>query len=224
MTKRLILFIQMLLLINALVLGQRNLSSGEILHYWKSSHNKMNEDSNMIVNSTSQLNVSLHRFIDSLEAKGIDSLIIFSTDLPGYSSLSKCDTGIFPMTTFIIWDQNGINKIRKIRGACLSDIKCPQLHLFDFYKDNYSELKSDFSMPVIYSAKMIENNTISYSWSDIDHQPMYSFYYKIGKIGKALHFTENEITNKESLFLNYNLKLATYHWWQMVKKAISEID
>ena len=79
-------------------------------------------DSVGIVNSDSALNVKLSKLVDSFQTNNIDTLLIFSTAYPGYISSSKCNTGMFPTTTFIIWNKDKVTYIKKLKGNCLSEI------------------------------------------------------------------------------------------------------
>lgn len=207
------------------VSGQRNLSKEEILKFWNSSSDNNIIDSSTVVNSDSSLNVQLLKFIDSLHSQKNDSIIVFSTSYPGYLSNSKCDTGMFPITTFIIWDKDGKTYIRSMQGSCVSDVneKLP-LHLFDFYKRNYNKMKSESFMPAILGGQVNKKGTIIYSKGSVDHEPCYSFYYRIGNVSNSFHFRESYIDDKESLFQKYNLNLAIYQWWLSVKNRLDEIQ
>ena len=208
------------------VCGQRNLTKDEILKYWNSPSEKNIRDSTSIVNSDSSLNARLLKFVDSLNSNNVDSVLVFSTAYPGYSSSSKCDTGIlFPITTYIIWNSNGVTNIRKIKGNCMSDVVTKSsLHLFDFYNENFEKLSSEIFMPVIFSGKINKDKTISYSGSWVDHEPCYSFYYKVDNFNRSFHFSESYIENKESLFHDFNLDLAAYHWWLTIKKELKKFE
>lgn len=205
--------------------GQKSLTKEEILKYWNSPSERQTRDSIAIVNSDSALNVRLSKLVDSLQANNIDTLLIFSTAYPGYISSSKCDTGMFPITTFIIWNKDKVTYIKKLKGNCLSEItKISSSHLFDLYSTNSQKLQSEFFMPVILGGQLNKDKTTTYSMSWIDHEPNYSFYYKIGQHSKSFHFCQSYLDNKESLFRDYNLSLSAYKWWQQVKKATDKID
>jgi hypothetical protein len=213
------------LLISSQIFGQRELTKEEIFKYWNLTSGKNSPDANKIVNSSNKLNVYLTELIDSLQAKKIDSVIIFSTALPGYSSLSKCDSGMFPVTAFILWNKENATDIKKIKNNCTTDIKSYSLiDLFGFYDKNRQKIESEVFMPVILSGQMNKDKTVSYTWSSVDHEPVYSFYYKIGNHKKVFHFTQSDIENKKSLFHEDNLGLAAYHWWQLIKQEIDKID
>ncbi len=212
-------------LINSYAFSQQKLTKDEIIKDWNLSSGSQTKDSSIIVNSDSVLNVRLTKLIDSLQANNIDSLIVFSTALPGYISISKCDTGMFPITSFIIWTKDNISHIKKIKGNCLSEINKDSLtYLFDFYGKNYKKIESEFFMPVIFGGQMNKDKTVSYSMSWVDHEPNYSFYYKIGVHSKSFQFCQSYLDNKKSLFHSYNLNLSAYRWWQQIKQVIDKID
>jgi len=205
--------------------GQRSLTKEEILKNWNSPSERQTRDSISIVNSDSALNVRLSTLIDSLQSNNIDSVIVFSTAYPGYISSSKCDTGMFPIKTFIIWVKDKVTYLKKIKGQCLSEISTSSsLHFFDFYNNHSEELQSEYFMPVVLGGQLNKDKTMSYSMSWIDHEPNYSFYYKIGRHSRSFHFCQSYLDNKESLFKSYNLSLSAYKWWQQVKKATEKID
>jgi len=217
--------IALLFLTNNYAFGQRSLTKEEILNYWNLPSEKQTRDPIAIVNSDSAMNVRLSKFVDSLQANNIDSVIVFSTAYPGYISSSRCDTGMFPITTFIIWNKDKVTYIKKLKGNCLSEVTISSsAHLFDFYSNNSPKLQSEFFMPVILGGQLNKDKTISYSMSWIDHELNYSFYYKIGQHHKSFHFCQSYLNNKESLFKDYNLSLSVYKWWQQVKQATDKID
>jgi hypothetical protein len=214
-----------LLLTNGFVYGQKTLTKEEILRYWNVPSDKRIKDSASIVDSDSTLNICLSNIVDSLQANDVDSILVFSTAYPGYFSRSSCDTGIFPITTFVIWTKDGGTYLKKLKGACLSDvIRGSSLSLFEFYSGNYQKLKSGNFMPVILGGQINKDKTISYSMSWIDHEPNYSFYYRIGNDSRSFHFCESYIENRKSMFRDYNLTLAAYHWWKILKKETDKID
>ena len=203
--------------------GQRNLTKDEILKYWNLPSDKR-KDSNIVVDSDSALNVRLINLVDSLQESKVDSLIIFSTAYPGYVSTSKCDTGMFPITSFVIWNKDGLTHIRKLQGKCISEITKNSLHLFDLFDNKRQKLESEIFMPVIFCGQMNKDGTVSYSYSWIDHEPNYSFYYNIDGNSNSFHFCQSYLENKKSLFWNYNLSLSAYHWWKQVKNEIDLVD
>ena len=223
--KILVLAILLLFLTTVHLYGQRSLTKDEILKHWSLPSDEQIRDSIGIVDSDSTLNVRLVELVDSLQTKKIDSVIIYSIAYPGYFSMSKCDTEIFPITTFVIWNNGGVTYIRKLQGNCLSEItKDSSSHLFDFYNDNYQKLKSESFMPVILSGRINKDKTVSYAMSWSSDEPKYSFYYKIGNNSKSYHFCQSYLDNKESLFHDYNLTLSAYHWWQLVKLGTDKLD
>lgn len=207
------------------VFGQTKMTKNEILKNWNLPSNNHAIEPNVIVNSDSILNVYLTKIVDTLQLAKVDRLIIFSTALPGYISTSKCDTGIFPITSFVLWNKDEITHIRKVRGNCSSEISKDSLqYLFNFYEKNHLKIESEFFMPVILAGQMNRDKTVSYSMRWVDHEPNYSFFYKIGKYYKSFQFCQSYFDNKESLFHDYNLHLSAYHWWRLVKQEIDKVE
>src|ERR1700729_3593322 len=152
-----------LLLTNSCLLGQKSLSKAEILKHWIHDTSKEKRGSSWIDHPDSMLNVRLTALVDSLNQSKIDSILIFSTAWPGYISTSKCDTGIFPITTFVIWNDRGLTSIRKIRGQCRSEmVKDSRLQLFDSYAEHQQKLDSEIFVPVITSGQINKNKTVTY--------------------------------------------------------------
>jgi hypothetical protein len=224
MMKMAITIVITLLLTKAYSQKPKYLTKDEVLRYWNLPSHKKQKDTR-IVNSGSALNRQLIKFVDSLQLNNLDSVIIFSTAYPGYSSVSKCDTGMFPVTTFIIWNKHGETFIRKMRGACSSGVsKSTLMHLFSFYAGSRAKLKSESFMPVIFNAYINKDKTLTYTETGVDHEPNYSFFYKIGKDSRSFHFCESFLEDKQSIFHDYNLSLKVYAWWMIVKKELDKLD
>lgn len=212
-------------LISNNIWSQKNLTKNEIIAYWNTSYNKINPDSITIVHSSSTLNAFLLKLVDSLRSNNIDSVIIFSTAYPGYTSTSKCDFGMFPITTFVIWNKNSLTNIIKLEGSCFFEVtKFSSLHFFDYYGNIKDKIKSENIMPVIFGGQINKNKTITYSMSAIDHEPKYSFYYSIGSDCRSYQFCESYLADKKSLFHYYNSNLAVYHWWNLIKEELDKQD
>lgn len=217
-------FIALLFLTNNCVSGQRSLTKDEIMEYWK-AHSGRVGDSSEIVNSDSGLNVYLSKLVDSFQVNNIDSLLIISTAYPGHMRTSKCDTGIFPITTFILWNKNKITHIKKLDGKCSSErtINTP-VQLFDFYNEHSQQLQVEFFIPVVLGGQISKDSTTSYSMILIAHEPSYTFYYKIGQDSKSFQFCQSYLDDKRNLFIDHNLSLAAYTWWQLVKNVTDNIE
>jgi hypothetical protein len=200
--------------------GQQKLTKEEILKTWKGWGNEQ-YSRNQITNADSILNVFLTKLSDSLEAEKVDSIIIFSTALPGYYSQSSCDTGMI-VTSFAIWTKNGSTRIRQMQGVCTSEILNDTLNLFDYFENKRDTLDSEIFMPVILSAEKKRYGTISFQATSIDHEPNYSFYFNINGYKKSFHFCESFLENDKGLFMQHNRSLLAYRWWQNIKNKVEK--
>jgi hypothetical protein len=204
--------------------GKRYLTKEEVLKYWSLPRQEGPVDS-IVVSFDSALNLSVIKFIDSLQLNKIDSVIIFSTSWPGYVSASRCDTGLYPITTFIIWNKSGETFIKKFTGSCSLDVTMgTSLKLFSFYANSKTELRSEFFMPVIFDACLNSDKTLSYTMSTVSHEPDYFFFYKIGTDCRSFKFSESYLENKQSMFYDHNLSLKAYAWWKEVGKVVNQLD
>jgi hypothetical protein len=102
--------------------------------------------------------------------------------------------------------------------------KGTSLNLFSFYANNQVKLKSEFFMPVIFSASLNSDKTISYTISNVSHEPNYFFFYKIGNDCRSFEFCESFLANKQSMFYDHNLALKAYAWWNEVKDVLDRFD
>lgn len=217
-----IAFITVFIILGFPAFCQKNLTKEEILKYWRPFRDK---DSTAIVNSSKTLNVQLRKLVDSLVDEKIDSIIIVSEALVGYASNSKCDFGMFPITTYVLWNKDNTTQIKKIENTCTSEIKKDSiLDLFGFYNNNKKKIESEVFMPVILDAKMNKDQTFTYTMSTIDHEPVYSFFYKTGNHERVFFFSESILENKKNLFHDHNLNLAAYRWWQLIQEEIEKPD
>ncbi|OQP47497.1 hypothetical protein A4H97_08380 [Niastella yeongjuensis] len=213
-----------LLIIVGYAQEKKPLTPQEALKYWRPPSWQKPTDS-LIVDGSEAYNLHLNKFIDSLRIDGVDSVIVFSTQYIGYSSMNECDTGGSPIKTFIIWNKGGATSIRKIQGRCSIDVsRTSSEDLFGLYANNQAKLRKEYFMPVISKAWLNKYKTMDFLISWVDHEPNYSFFYKVGKDSRCLRFNESFLEDEQSMFHNYNLALKTYAWWKMVKKEVGQKD
>lgn len=162
------------------------------------------------------LNTYLIKLSDSLEAEEIDSIIVFSTALPGSSSHSNCDTGML-VISFAIWTKDSRTHIRQVRGVWTPEIINDTLHLFDYFQNKRDTLESEIFMPVILSAQRNRDSSITFWENSIAHEPNYSFYFKIHEYKKSFHFCESFLESDEGLFKHHNLSLLVHRRRQSIK-------
>jgi hypothetical protein len=209
-----------LLLVGGYAQEKRLLTPAETLKYWRLPSWQQPTDS-LVVDGDSVYNLRLNTLIDSLRLNNIDSVIVYSTQYIGYVSMNTCDTGGSPIVTYIIWNKRGTTFIKMIQGRCSVDVsKASSVNLFSAYANNQTKLRSEYFMPVISKAWLNKNQRVSYLLSMPEHEPNYSFFYKVGKDSRCFRFSKSYLEDKESMFHNYNLALKAYAWWKMVKKEV----
>jgi len=204
--------------------GQKNLSKDEVLKYWIKTEKQSDNSSLINTGFDKVLDCKINSFLDSLRNKNVDSLIVYSSAYPGYSGYNKCDSGLFPMYTFIIWKIADETIIQKLQGGCNFNIaKLKSNELFEYFETNRTRLNKEFFIPVILGGEIDVNQKVSFSITFLDHEPNYCIFYSIGKDNKIVKFTESDIENKSSLFVEHNLKLAAFKWWKIIKKYTTDI-
>lgn len=211
-----------ILLANGYGQEKHYLTQKEVLKYWRFPSWQKPTDS-LVVDASPAYNLRLNNFIDSLSLNNVDSVIVFSTVYVGYISNDACDLGSSPVTSFVIWNKGGKTSVRMIRGSCPAEVaRVPSVNLFSFYGGNQTEMRSEFFMPVVFNATLNKYNKMDYMMSMAEHEPNYSFFYKIGKDSRCFRFSESYLEDRQSMFLDYNLALKAYAWWKMVKKEVGE--
>lgn len=204
--------------------GQQKLTKEQILKYWLKSEKPLTNDILINTRFDNNLDHKINKFIDSIKNKNIDSIIVYSSAYPGYDVNSKCKSGFFPIYTYIIWKIFGETKIQKIEGNCNFNVaQLNSTEMFDFYETNHMRLKGEFFMPVILGGqKDKKKQTVSYSFTSIDHEPSYCIFYSIDANHRTLKFSESEIQDKKSLFYEHNQKLVAIEWWKIIKKYTTD--
>ena len=113
----------------------------------------------------------------------------------------------------------------KLKGHCLSKIsEASSKNLFCFYNTNSEKIKSELFHQVILDGHINETKHVALTMEFVDHEPKYSFYYNITSDRRSFHFTQSDLDNKEGLFHDYNLGLASYTWWQIVSKELEKFE
>lgn len=214
-------FIAGLLLVNSDAHAQKELTKEEIIQYWKVD-SAAYKRSLAIVNSDSIVNAGMVSFIDSLQSKGIDSVIVYSISYIGSVMELNCYAGIFPTDVFVVWKKMAVTYCKQFKGCYLSEIvKGEGTDLFDFYAAHRQKLATERFMPVIMGAR-VEGDKRVFIHHYISHEECYSFFYKKGDERRSFHFSRSMIEDKQSLFYQDNLDLAAYEWWKMMGKEIGK--
>jgi len=219
------LFILSTFLFAAIASGQKKLTKEEILKYWTKhkSENLKGKDVFQVIGSDTILYSRTLKLIDSLHHLGIDSVIIYTVAYPGYNGSDKCQTGSYPINTFVIWKSINQTYSQRLEGKCNSNPnKIDSASIFDYYDKNFTTITSECFMPIIFGAELSGNKNVKYSMSFINHEPNYSIIYKDGNAFKEIEFSESEMENKKSLFHDHNLSLKSYTWWEIIKRDLKQ--
>ena len=219
-----VILIPIFLLVTLFASGQRNLTKEEILQDYKTSHFKkqLSKDSIKLTWSD-ELNMKINYHIDSLKKSGVDSLIVYSVSYPGYAFKIDSCTSKYGTSAYLIWKRQGKVTIEKFTGQCYSVLDNDKSQgIFTFYDTHHSQLNEEIFMPIIYNGQTNDKNGITYTASMSFHEPKYSLYYDINTSYNLLTFGESELEDKKSLFYNYNLDLAAFHWWTLITKQVKQ--
>lgn len=202
--------------------GQIPLTKEEIYNYYNSPREKYRK-ANEVVKIDSSLNRRLLQQIDSLQKKGIDSFIVYSTAFVGYASASNCDTGLFPIETYLIWCKNDVSHAVHIAGRCQSSsVILTAKRLFEFHLQYKERLRSEIFTPVITSGMTLGDSLFKFTMKTVSHEPCYSFYYRIGGESRSFYFTKSDIEDTSNIFHKDNLQLVAYSWWKAVKEELDK--
>jgi len=223
-TKATAIFVVLFLSACIAVSAQRNLTPEEIIQYHKTSkiEKRVSKDSTKLTWSD-ELNIKLYNRIAILKSSGIDSLIVYSVSYPGYAYRIDSCTSRYSTSAYLLWKSHGTVTIEKFKGACefIIDNK-KAADIFSFYDTNYTQLKDEIFMPVIFSGQISDSNKITYQVSLVFHEAKYSLYYDIGASYNSFTFGQSELADKKSMFYNYNLDLAAYHWWKLISEQVTK--
>jgi hypothetical protein len=219
-----VILIPFFLLVSLIASGQRNLTKEEILQDYKTTHFKKHLSKDSIkLTWSDELNTKIIYHIDSLKKAGVDSLIVYSVSYPGYAFRIDSCASKYGTSAYLIWKRQGKVLIEKFKGKCYSVFDNDKSQdIFTFYDTHHSQLNEEIIMPIIYSGQTSDKNGITYTTSMSFHEPKYSLYYDINTSYNSLTFGESELEDKKSLFYNYNLNLAVFHWWTLITKQVKQ--
>lgn len=207
-----------------IVNAQANLTKEEVLLLWNSTDNKT-DTAKDVRNYTFDVKSDkrIISFMDSLNNRGIDSIIIYSIAYPGYISINPCIDYSYPVYTYLLWMTGKEINIKAIKGKCESFITTlDSFYIFDVYRSNEALIAKETVMPVIFSAQRTKDDRIIYSIGSIDHEPKYSIFFLFGKNAKTVNFTQDDMLNKKSMFHLYNQGLKTIQVWKLIRKIVGD--
>lgn len=209
----------------AIVSGQKKLTKEEILTYWTANKSENSKGKDVLQHTggdTILYSLTL-TVIDSLHRLGIDSVIVYTVAYPGYSGSGKCQTGSYPVHSSVIWKSNKQTFAQRLEGKCHSTpYKIDSDSIFDYYNKNLTTITSEYFMPIILDAELSDDKIVKYTLIYSNHEPNYSILYKDGTAFKEIKFSKSEVEDKKSLFLDHNLKLKSYSWWEIIKRDLKQ--
>ncbi len=225
--KQKVLLISILLGVVLNSTAQKQLTKQEIIDDWCSSKEKRyNKKDSINISFNPEVNKKITQLLDSLDQSNIDSILIYSKSYPGAHILNKpCFTTPYPEYIYIIWKTKGELNFKTISGDCIkSAVLLKSSEIFNYLSANKEGIFNTCIMPVIFSAQRVNNKSITYSLSTIDHEPNYLLGFKIGKNYNELNFAESFLENENSLFSKYNLSLKSIHLWNLIEAEIGKFD
>ena len=195
-----------LVLTSGTLFGQRQLTKDEILKTWTAFQKPTDKDSLFRFDIHARTRATL----DKLLINGVDTLVVYSVSYPGYSQwdADSCST-MYPVDSYFFWRRQGKYFVKKVENNCERGQSTTNDKVIKFTLDNFSKMTDEFFMSVTYGA-VADGDKIRISGSTIDHEPNYEILLQLGDKFKYLSFTENEMTDKKSLFYDYNHNLTSY--------------
>jgi hypothetical protein len=206
--------------------GQKKMSRDEIMDYFSKFEigESLENDSTKIIRFNNDLENLVENIIDSLKNSNCDTIIVYSVSYPGYFHSNDCVNMLYPIDIYIIWKQVDTSYFKKIKNGCdLGVKKTNSTIIFDFYLDNYVEIKNDKIMPIIYNAYLIDDRTMNFSCSSVSHELTYSLNFIVGNKFDQKEFDTSEIMDKKSLFYGHNFNLKTFSCYLLIDNIIKEI-
>jgi hypothetical protein len=203
------------------VLAQHKVSKNEILNEYRINRRKPDLDSIF----RWEIHSTVRTVLDSLIKTNVDTLLVCSFSFPGYGNLGKTDScsTLYPTNSYFFWKKGGKYSYKGIDGTCQSQIKQNDGKVIKFVLDNYGMLKDEFFIGTVLGAER-NGKQIRIKEFFINHEPKYSILMIIRDQFNYLEFTENALTNKASLFLDYNKGLNSYKLFELIKTQLGTIE
>jgi hypothetical protein len=207
--------------------AQKILNEQEIFNEWLSQEGvlKISKQQGFIdfINFDTSLNMKIYTALENLHQLQIDTLGFFISAYPGFIAKDSCDKGRnYPVKTFIFWQYKGNYFFKLIRNIC--DFNPQQSDsisiFFDFYKNNLKQISTEYIMPVIFKGEIDCTGNFTYEYSESFHQPEFFLFCQIGKDFKFLKFTQDDLTNKENIFYEYNINSKSYLWFNKINTIV----
>jgi hypothetical protein len=205
----------LLLLISQAAFSQKKLSKDEILDEYRKTQSTPGLGSIFRANDQSWT----RKVFDELLMNNVDTLVVYSVSCPGCLQITKNDSCSTKNSngSYFFWKKNGKYFSR------VSDERCKTKHVdvngkvVRFATDNFPKIKGEFFMEAISGAtKTGETLVISEGWAD--HDPKYSILLFFHGQYHYLTFTQNGLTDRTSLFLDYNKELTSFELFELIKR------
>lgn len=193
----------------------QKLSKDEILNEYRSNQTTPSIDSIF----RWDIHARTRALLDKLLKDGVDTLVVYSIGLPGYYAKNDSCSTIYPTNSYFFWKRNGKYLFSEIDGRCVSRVINGNSKVINFAIDNYVKIADEFFMEPVSSVER-NGDYLRVAGSSMDHEPKYSILVMIHDQHNYLTFTENGLTNKSSLFLDYNKGLNSYKLFELIKTQI----
>ncbi len=199
--------------------SQSTLSLEQIFSKWTGEHNVLalteQQGINKVILFDTLLNQKITGVINDLKRTQVDSFGFFISFFPGAIALDSCSSSNMNANAFLFWQHKGRGYLQKITAKCEYEIHQTDsiLEIFKYYKENVMQINKEYLMPVIYKAYIDSSGIFTYERSNSFHQPQFLIFCKLNEKVKFLNFSASDFTDKNSIFLKYNLNTKSYIWF-----------
>jgi len=196
---------------------QQKLSKEDILSYYSTNREIPSIDSvfRWDIHSTTRV------VLDSLIQSKVDTLVVYLVSFPGSVYLGKRDScwNRYATNSYFFWKTSGNYFYMDTNGLCKSHIKGADGNVVKFAVRNYWEIDGEFFMDAITGGER-KGKDIRVKQNAVDHEPKYSILIIVASKYNYLTFTENDLTDKSSLFIDYNKGLSSFKLFELIKTEI----
>lgn len=209
----------LLLLTTPFVCSSQSMTKKEIANYLIKFQPLGNSDSllNGMVEKDDNLNLEIKNCISYFKSSNIDTFGFFNTYSPGFTSTNSCFTGMMKSNLFLFWISNDKFYVQHFTHSCKSEkMQIEKLYGLNFFKENFFSIDSERIFPVIYSAKL-DNNNIKFDGEIIMHEKKYVIYCQAKGNKKFLSFSQNDIENQKGLFYLDNISTSHFHLYKIMQ-------
>lgn len=192
---------------------QRQMTKEEILKTWTTFQKPTNKDSLFRFDIHTQTRATM----DNLLLSEVDTFVVYSVSYPGYSETGSdsCST-MYPVDSYFFWRRQGKDFVKKVNGKCERGQTKTNDKVIRFALDNFSKMTNEFFMSVTYGV-VADGDEFRISGKLIDHEPKYEILIQLGDKFKYLSFSDSELTDKKSLFYDYNRDLTSFKLFGLIK-------